>query len=266
MTEKSPLWVSLFLVFSLVLAINSSSPAGFKNRFVYLGGENIGGEIIEIVSAPDSAQQNEGSPAVGYQSTLLAFAASASSDSSGILEEGPYYDDRNPLITGQDSILQNQNPITIPSTPEPSKPAAPRPAPYYGPSLTGYFIFPTTGHNQGRLHSYNAVDISAGDDCLHENIPVFAAASGVVTAAYPTQSTARWANSGYGGYFKILHPNGVTTLYAHLKNVLVNAGQYVNQGSIVAFMGGYPGQPGSGNSTGCHLHFGVDGAAQPFAR
>ena len=168
----------------------------------------------------------------------------------------------NPLITGEDSLLPNQNPITVPTI-EPTKPA-PRPAPYYGPSLDGYFIFPTSGFNQGRLHPYNAVDISRGDDCLYEDITVFAAASGVVTATYPTQNAARWANSGYGNYIIILHPNGVTTLYSHLKTILVNAGQYVYQGDIVAFMGGYPRTAGAGNSTGCHLHFGVRGAAQPF--
>ena len=107
---------------------------------------------------------------------------------------------------------------------------------------------------------------SGGDDFLYEDIPVFAAASGVVTATYPTQSAARWANSGYGNYFIILHPNGVTNLYSHLKTILVNAGQYVNQGSIVAFMGGYPKTPGAGNSTGCHLHFEVRGAKNPFVR
>lgn len=252
---------SLFLVFSLILAINFYNQTGLKIRFSTFGADNIGGEITEIVSAPDKTGQSD-SP-IGYQSIFLAFAASAGSNSDGILEEGPY-DDRDPLITGQDAILQNQNPVTIPTT-EPLKPA-PRSAPYYGPSLAGYFIFPTTGYNQGRLHSYNAVDISRGDDCLYENIPVFAAASGVVTATYPTQSIAKWANSGYGNNLTILHPNDVVTRYAHLKNILVIAGQYVNQGSIIAFMGGYPRTPGAGNSTGCHLHFGVRGAAQPFAR
>lgn len=194
------------------------------------------------------------------QSALGIFAVNAGAD-SGIYEDSEF---DYPLITGEDSLLQNQNPITVPTV-EPPRPA-PRIVPYYGPSLDGYFIFPTSGYNHGRLHSYNAVDISRGDDCLYESIPVFAAASGVVTATYPTQSTARWANSGYGNYFMILHPNGVVTLYAHLKNILITSGQYVNQGSIVAFMGGYPRTAGAGNSTGCHLHFGVRGAAQPFAR
>ena len=247
------------MVSSIVLALNSANPGDLKNRLgIYLDSDsNMGGELTEIVSAtkPESLKENS-----FVQSALGVLIVNAGSG-SGIYEDGEFDD---PLVTGEDSLLQNQNPITVPTVDPPR--LAPRPAPYYGPSLDGYFIFPTTGYNQGRLHSYNAVDISRGDDCLYENIPVFAAASGLVTAAYPTQSTARWANSGYGNYFIILHPNGVTTLYSHLKNILVTAGQYVNQGSVVDFMGGYPRTPGAGNSTGCHLHFGVRGAAQPFAR
>jgi len=242
-----------------VLTLNSVNPGNLKSRLgTYLNSNsNIGGELTEIVSAPKPELPKESSL---VQSALGIFTANAGAD-SGIYEDSEF---DNPLITGEDSLLQNQNPITVPTV-DPPRPV-PRPAPYYGPSLDGYFIFPTTGNNQGRLHSYNAVDISRGDDCLYEDIPVFAAASGVVTATYPTQSAARWANSGYGNYFIILHPNGVTTLYSHLKTILVNAGQYVYQGGIVAFMGGYPRTPGAGNSTGCHLHFGVRNAAQPFAR
>lgn len=260
------MWASLLLIFSFVLAINLANPAGFKNWFGSPEGVNIGGEITEIVSAPAGTQQSEDSLIAGYQSIFLAFAASAGSDSTGILEEGSY-DERDPLITGQDSILQNQNPVTIP-TPEPKSAPAPAPTPYYtaGPYLDGYFIFPTSGFNRGRLHPYNAVDISRGDDCLYENIPVFAAASGVISETYPTSSNTRYANGGYGNNIELLHPNGVITRYAHLKNIMATAGQYVNQGSIIAFMGGYPRTSGAGNSTGCHLHFEVRGAKNPFIR
>ena len=259
MAKQYPFWVSLFLVFFSVLTLSSANSGNLKNQLgTYINSSsNIGGELTEIVSASRQELPKENS---FIQSVLGVFTVNTSAD-SGIYEDSEF---DNLIITGEDSLLQNQNPITIPTV-EPPR-LAPRPAPYYGPSLDGYFIFPTTGNNQGRLHSYNAVDISAGDDCLYENIPVFAAASGVIIATFPTQSTARWANSGYGNYFTILHPNGVTTLYSHLKSILVAAGQYVNQGSIVAFMGGYPRTPGAGNSTGCHLHFGVRGAAQPFAR
>lgn len=230
--------------------LHSLNSVDLKDRLgTYIKADsNIGGELTEIVSAAASE--------IPKESSLI--------QNSGIYEDSEL-GDINPLMTGEDALLQNQNPITVPTV-EPLKVAVSRPAPYYGPSIDGYFIFPAAGFNQGRLHSYNAVDISAGNDCLYGNIPVFAAASGLVTASYSTQSTARWANSGYGNNLTVLHPNGVTTRYAHLKSILVAAGQYVNQGSIIAFMGGYPRQPGSGNSTGCHLHFEVRGAKNPFIR
>lgn len=246
-------------MFFLVLTLNSANPGNLKNRLgTYLNSDtSIGGELTEIVSAPKQEPPKDSS---FIQSALGVFTASAS-NSIGIYEDSEF---DSPLITGEDSLLQNQNPITIPTVDPVRLPS--RPAPYYGPSLDGYFVFPTSGFNRSRLHPYNAVDISRGDDCLYENIPVFAAASGIVTATYPTQSTAKWANSGYGSNLAILHPNGVTTRYAHLKNILASSGQYVNQGSIVAFMGGYPRTAGAGNSTGCHLHFEVHGAQNPFAR
>ena len=268
-SNKYPFWLSLSFVFFLVLALNSADSSYLKRQFgIYFNPEsNIGGELTEVVSAP-AIPNNKSEPSKEssfFQSALGIFAVNANVN-PGVYEDSEF-DDMNPLITGEDTLLQNQNPITVP-TAEPPKSVSPKPriATYYGPSIEGYFIFPSAGYNQGRIHSYNAVDISAGDDCLYQKIPVFAAASGLVTTAYPTQSTARWANGGYGNNLTVLHPNGVTTRYAHLKSILVTASQYVNQGSIIAFMGGYPRQPGSGNSTGCHLHFEVRGAKNPFIR
>lgn len=247
---------SLFLIFSLVFTANLANPTVLINSLTGLGkGTTIGGEVTEIMSASPL-------PSISVASAVEISDSAVDMD----LESAPY-DERDPLITGGDSILQNQNPITVP-TPEPTSAPSKPTLPHYaaGPYLDGYFIFPTIGFNRGKLHYYNAVDISRGDDCLSENIPVYAPASGVVSATYPTENASRYANGGYGNNIILLHPNGVLTRYAHLRNILVIAGQYVNQGSIIAFMGGYPGQPGSGNSTGCHLHFGVRGAKQPFVR
>ncbi len=252
------MWASLGVIFVFIFVVNLLNPAVFIGKLAnFNNSETIGGEVVEVVSAAEPQEES-----TAPQSVLGLFAANTNTD--GIFEDGPLGDERDPLVTGEDFLLQNQSPTTV-TLPAPVPKPVPA-KPYYGPSLSGYFIFPTMGYNQGRLHSYNAVDISRGDDCLYENIPVFAAASGVITATYPTQSTARWANSGYGNNIMVLHPNGVSTRYAHLKSILVAAGQYVNQGSIIAFMGGYPRTPGAGNSTGCHLHFGVSGAAQPFVR
>jgi len=47
---------------------------------------------------------------------------------------------------------------------------------------------------------------------------------------------------------------------------LVSSGQEVSQGEMIALIGGKPGTPGAGLSTGCHVHFGVRGSRNPFAR
>lgn len=251
----------------MIFSLNSINLRNFKNwpGFYLKSDSNIGGEVTEIVSAAPVKESIE----TQKETSLLpsAFAAAITpGDNFDSGFEDTLYDDRSPLITGEDSILQNQNQI-IPapeSTPAPSQPVLPRYA--AGPYLEGYFIFPTSGFNRGKLHAYNAIDISHGNDCLSENIPIFAAASGIVSAVYPTDSINRYANGGYGNNILILHPNGVLTRYAHLKNIFVSGGQYINQGSIIAYMGGYPRTPGAGNSTGCHLHFEVRGAKNPFAR
>lgn len=126
------------------------------------------------------------------------------------------------------------------------------------PLASSYFICPIPPPcriTQG-LHWFNAVDFSHGR-C---GDPIFAAAGGeVLRVEYG------W-NSGAGNYVTISHPNGVVTFYGHLATIFVQPGQKVSQGQIIALMGGQPGTPGAGISTGCHLHFGVIGAENPFAR
>lgn len=128
----------------------------------------------------------------------------------------------------------------------------------------GYFICPISKPctiTQG-LHWYNAVDISHGR-CGE---PVFAAAGGIVIKAKTTQSRSPEVFGGMGNHVRILHPNGITTTYGHLQSVLVYEGQKVSQGQIIGLMGGVPGTPGAGTTTGCHVHFAVGGASNPFAK
>ncbi|MEK7624176.1 MAG: M23 family metallopeptidase [Patescibacteria group bacterium] len=119
--------------------------------------------------------------------------------------------------------------------------------------LGNYFAIPTTGWNWGRLHDYNAIDVA--NQC---GTSVYAAAEGLVIEA----GNIGW-NNGYGGYIKIEHPNKTYTAYAHLNKILVDEGKYVSQGAKIGLMGN------TGNThgpTGCHLHFEVRGAKNPFAK
>ncbi len=132
------------------------------------------------------------------------------------------------------------------------------------PLASSYFICPLLGSScsltQG-LHWYNAVDFNG--DCGQ---PILAAAAGKVLKVALTNSTSRWAFGGAGNHMTILHPNGVVSYYGHLAAAIASSGQQVSQGQMIAIVGGRPGSPGAGLSTGCHLHFGVTGGRNPFAR
>lgn len=116
------------------------------------------------------------------------------------------------------------------------------------------FAFPVSGgRDWGKLHSYNAVDISA--PC---GTNIMAAADGTVVSA----STNAW-NGGYGNYLVIKHENGMRTKYAHNLRNLVEEGARLKKGERIALVGN------SGNvtgETGCHLHFEVQGGENPFAK
>jgi LysM repeat protein len=143
----------------------------------------------------------------------------------------------------------------------------PTPVAHYAPAIVplakSYFICPISSPcriTQG-LHWYNAIDFSHGR-CGE---PIYAAAAGTVQKVKLTNSTSRWAFGGAGNHLTILHPNGVVTMYGHIVASLVSPGEEVYQGQVIALMGGQPGTPGAGMSTGCHIHFGVSGARNPFA-
>ena len=102
----------------------------------------------------------------------------------------------------------------------------------------GYRTDPITGE----VSFHDGVDIAAP-----EGTAILAAADGVVVTANRTDS---WGGS-YGYYVLIQHDETYETLYAHCSEVLVKAGQEVEQGDVIALVGS------TGNSTGNHLHFEV---------
>ena len=119
------------------------------------------------------------------------------------------------------------------------------------PSLDGYFGAPTVVKvNLGRVHGRNGVDLD--NSC---GTPIYAAADGNVTTAKPSGY-----NGGFGKFVRIVHPNGTETLYAHMSQLSVTVGQYVTKGTQIGLMGT------TGRSTGCHLHYEVHGAKNPYAR
>lgn len=72
---------------------------------------------------------------------------------------------------------------------------------------------------------------------------ILAVASGIVAKASDS--------GGYGKMIEINHGDGYVTRYAHNSKLLVNIGELVNKGDIIAEMGS------TGLSTGTHVHFEV---------
>ncbi|MBE3550054.1 MAG: peptidoglycan DD-metalloendopeptidase family protein [Brockia lithotrophica] len=107
---------------------------------------------------------------------------------------------------------------------------------------TGNFVWPTKGGyvaspfgpRWGGFHT--GIDISGVQDRT------------IVAADRGTVVYAAWM-SGYGNLVIVDHGNGYSTYYAHLAQILVSAGQRVEQGQKIGIMGM------TGNATGIHLHF-----------
>ncbi|GMV05599.1 MAG: peptidase [Gemmatimonadota bacterium] len=111
-------------------------------------------------------------------------------------------------------------------------------------------ILPTAGwmtsrFSRSRMHPihnrplpHEGVDISAP-----KGTPIFAAAKGRVTRA-------GWV-VGYGLTVEIDHGFGFTTLYGHASKLLVQRGQMVNRGDVIAQVGS------TGIATAPHLHYEV---------
>ena len=157
-------------------------------------------------------------------------------------------------LTINDSLTEGQT-IIIPnadySEPEKSTPSAQpiKPKISNAPTYAGYYMRPIEGGRKSqRIHGYNAVDLA--NSC---GTPVMAAASGDVLIGRGTG----W-NSGYGHYIVLVHPNGTQTLYAHLSENIATEGWHVTQGQVIGYIGS------TGKSTGCHLHFEIRGAKNPF--
>lgn len=157
-----------------------------------------------------------------------------------------------------DEVLEPGSAVIIPDgelAPTPPSPGT-TPSPNITPSrfaglpdYRGYFMRPIFGGRKSRgIHGYNGIDLA--QSC---GMPVMASAGGTIIIARNTG----W-NGGYGKYIVIAHPNGTQTLYAHLSMILGSTGQQVAQGSQIAKIGS------TGNSTGCHVHFEIRGAKNPF--
>ena len=109
--------------------------------------------------------------------------------------------------------------------------------------VSGYTLTSPFGN---RLHPvlgvyrmHNGIDMACP-----KGTPIYATRAGKVT-------TAAYQAGGAGYYVSINHLDGFSSIYMHMTNYVVSAGQTVAQGQLIGYVGS------TGISTGPHLHFGV---------
>ncbi|MBI2097093.1 MAG: LysM peptidoglycan-binding domain-containing protein [Candidatus Sungbacteria bacterium] len=120
------------------------------------------------------------------------------------------------------------------------------------PNIVGYFLRPIEGGRRSQgIHGRNGVDLA--NTC---GSPIFASADGQVLIVRETG----W-NGGFGKFIVINHPNGTQTLYAHNLKNMVTVGEGVKRGQIIGLVGNTGNTRGA---TGCHVHFEIHGARNPF--
>ncbi len=92
------------------------------------------------------------------------------------------------------------------------------------------------------------IDPFTGKTAFHSGVDIGAALNSEILAAAGGVVTKKAYLEDYGNYLIISH-GGFSTLYAHCNSILVEKGNRVEKGQLVARVGS------TGRSTGPHLHF-----------
>ena len=118
----------------------------------------------------------------------------------------------------------------------------------YKPDL--FFIWPL----RGRItKTFNIKSLKQ-----HHGIDIAVAQGTEVVAAQGGKIIFQGKQEGYGNMIVVRHDSEFSTIYAHNRVNLVEVGQRVCQGEIIAKVGS------TGNSTGPHLHFEIRRGKKPL--
>lgn len=202
-------------------------------------------KVIGAISA--SIALTAASPALANSTANAATTA----DVTQSLEEA----EGQTLTTGDDRFRELFASWTALDSLKQDNPGAPTPA-FERPTVSVPSMMPvatarlTSGYGMRnhpvlrKRRQHNGVDLAAPT-----GTPVYATADGLI-------SRADWFSS-YGLYISIDHGAELETRYAHLSRLAVAAGERVEKGDLIGYVGS------TGRSTGPHLHYEVrvDGVA-----
>ena len=124
-----------------------------------------------------------------------------------------------------------------------------------GNAPTGKFQWPTNGKISSRFGTRTSK--TTGNSRMHKGMDLYASLGTPVIAADSGQVISAEYDGGYGYCLLVYHGGGVATFYAHLSGFNVGAGQFVEKGQVIGYVGS------TGYSTGNHLHFEVRINGQP---
>lgn len=118
-------------------------------------------------------------------------------------------------------------------------------------TITQYFG--NTSFSTANPQIYNGKGHTGVDFAASIGTPIKAALDGVVVGVANTDLYPGCYS--YGKWIMVKHPNGLSTLYAHMSLQSVSVGQEVEKGQLLGYSGN------TGYTTGPHLHFGVYASA-----
>jgi murein DD-endopeptidase MepM/ murein hydrolase activator NlpD len=189
----------------------------------------LGSRLAVMANLDDIEFGVENPPGIGGPVADSGEALLSMSDLLSTFNEMEYVlKDRSEKLTAMESMLINR------TLQEETSPGGKPSLGGYLSSLFGYRTDPMSGKRE----FHEGLDFSG-----KVGTPVVAVAAGIVT----------WSglHTGYGNLIEISHGNGYLTRYAHNNKNLVNVGEKVEKGEVIATMGN------TGRSTGTHVHFEV---------
>ena len=159
------------------------------------------------------------------------------------------------FLSGSTKITMAQ--IKSGNIPEP--PSSPQ-SPQSPPSTTV-----ATKFTKDSINSFFGAKEEFRDGKAHEGIDIEAkqgtkisfSVGGTIIASYPSSSTSKDSNGGYGAFVDLKLDNGKIIRMTHLSKIYpwVKSGAKFGPNEVVALSGGEPGTPGAGRSGGPHIHF-----------
>ncbi|XAI95301.1 endopeptidase [Leptolyngbya phage Lsp-JY17] len=114
------------------------------------------------------------------------------------------------------------------------------------PTSANVHVWNNYGQDRG-THSHAGEDLA-----VPKGTPIVAMLDGEVTRVDKTSDP-----DGYGYFFEVKYTDGTYHLFAHNSRIKVAERQKVSAGQVLALSGGVPGEPGSGRTSGAHIHWEV---------